>query len=119
MPSQSTETRQLQPVPHHKEYRRPITEILHDLAQPVPKRFIEQRKQGGVMLDYIPWFNGVKLLDYFAPGWQGQIGQLLTTSDRLVLTALKPCTYALILRLNSARSKRSRAASAALMRPIN
>ncbi len=73
-----TEQRHLRPIP--------ITEILADLSKPVPKRFIEQRKQGGVMLDYIPWYNVCKLLDYYAPGWHGQIKQMITTSDRLFLT---------------------------------
>ncbi len=77
MTTQQTDQRHLQPVPDcplHKDFRRPITEILPDLSKPVPKRFIEQRKQGGATLDYIPWYN------------DGQVKQIVTTGDRLFLT---------------------------------
>lgn len=81
----------LQAVPtqsksRHKEYRRPLIEILNDLAQPIPDRFLEKRKQGGIYLIYIPWYNVCKLLDFYAPGWHGQVTQMITTDNRIFLS---------------------------------
>jgi len=75
----------IQPKLLHKEYRRPIQEILTDLAKPIPPRLLAQRKQGGVMLTYIPWYFVVRLLDYYTPGWQGQVISITPTSDRIFL----------------------------------
>lgn len=69
--------------PQHMPYARPLTEILTDLAKPVPQRFLAQRKQGGQQLTYIPWHNANKLLDYYAPGWEGQVSSITPTSDRV------------------------------------
>jgi len=56
-----------------KEFERPLRHILYDLSQPIPKKYIEQRKQGGTTLDYIPWYRAVQLLDYYAPGFEFEI----------------------------------------------
>ncbi len=72
--------------PSHKGPAHPIVEILEDLRKPVPQRFLAQRKQGGTLLTYIPWFNVVKLLDHFACGWEGTVASITTTSDRIFLT---------------------------------
>lgn len=67
----------------HKEFRRPIQAVLTDLAQPVPQRFLAQRQQGNAMVTYIPWYYVARLLDYYAPGWQGQVVSMVTTGDRI------------------------------------
>lgn len=72
--------------PKHKDFRRPIVEILADLALPVPERLIQQRQQGKASLSYIPWYSMVRLLDYYAPGWQGEVKNVYATPDRLYLT---------------------------------
>lgn len=69
--------------PQHMPYARPLTEILSDLAKPVPERFLAQRKQGGQQLTYIPWHHVNKLLDYYAPGWEGEITKVIATSERV------------------------------------
>lgn len=70
--------------PHkHLAYARPLTEILGDLAKPVPDRFLAQRRQGGQRLTYIPWHNVNKLLDYYAPGWEGTVTTITPTTDRV------------------------------------
>lgn len=66
-----------------KEYRRTITEILADLSKPIPNKYLATRNQGGAILTYLPWFNCCKLLDRCAPGWQGEVKHLHTTSDGL------------------------------------
>jgi hypothetical protein len=63
-----------------------LAEILTDLAKPVPKRFLAQRKQGGQNLTYIPWHHVNRLLDYFAPGWEVELTKIVCTSDRVFVT---------------------------------
>ena len=73
--------------PHtHLPYARPLTEILADLAKPVPQRFLATRRQGKQDLTYIPWHHVNRLLDYFAPGWEGEVTKIVTTSDRVFVT---------------------------------
>jgi len=47
---------------------------------------LAQRKQGGTTLTYIAWFDVNKLLDYYAPGWEGEVSKIVTTSDRVFVT---------------------------------
>lgn len=72
--------------PLHLPFARPLTEILTDLAKPVPKNFLAHRKQGGQNLTYIPWHHVNRLLDYFAPGWEGEVTKIVCTSDRVFVT---------------------------------
>lgn len=76
----------------HKPFKRPIAAILSDLTKPIPQRFIEQlekkdRRSGKVNhIPYIPWYSVAKLLDFYAPGWEGKINHITITGDRLILT---------------------------------
>jgi len=72
--------------PLHLAYARPLTEILADLAKPVPQRFLAQRRQGNTLLTYIPWHHVNRLLDYYVPGWEGEVTKIVTTSDRVFVT---------------------------------
>ena len=65
-----------------KAFRRPILEILADLQKPVLERLIKQKpvfkRQGGQLtktgeVNYIPWTTYVKLLDFYAPGWDYEV----------------------------------------------
>jgi hypothetical protein len=69
--------------PLFKPFKRAIADILADLAKPVPDRFLDTRQQGGATLTYIPWYTVAKLLDYYAPGWEGTVTQMHTTRDRI------------------------------------
>ena len=70
----------------HLPYARPITVILADLAKPVPQRFLATRRQGKTELTYVPWHCVNRLLDYFAPGWEGEVTKIVATSDRVFVT---------------------------------
>ena len=48
-------------------------EILEDLSKPVPARFIKSKVLKGNRISYIPWYNYVKLLDFFCPGWDWEV----------------------------------------------
>jgi len=64
-----------------------IAEILADLSKPIPKKYLDTRKQGSANLTYLPWYNAVKLLDRCTGGhWDYSISQMHTT-DRIFLTA--------------------------------
>ena len=72
--------------PQLKPYARPLAEILTDLAKPLPQRFLATRRQGKTELTYIPWHYVNRLLDYFAPGWEGEVTKIITTNERVFVT---------------------------------
>jgi Rad52/22 family double-strand break repair protein len=74
------------PAAKFKAFQRPLLEILSDLEKQLPDRLLESRKQGGAELRYIPWHTVAKLLDYYAPGWEGQVIGMHTTGDRIFVT---------------------------------
>lgn len=66
----------------YKQFRRPIVEILNDLSQPIPPRLLKQKpifkkEQGKSVkvgeINFVPWKTLIKLLDYYAPGFQWRI----------------------------------------------
>lgn len=59
--------------PHHKDFRRPILEILEDLKKPVHNRFIKTKVLKGNDIAYIPWYTLTRLMDYYAPGWDWKV----------------------------------------------
>jgi hypothetical protein len=67
-------------------YRRPLGDILNDLHKPIPRRLLKQLKQGNQTIDYLAWNDAVKLLDYYAPGWEGQVVDRMVTSTHVVIT---------------------------------
>ncbi|MDJ0719957.1 MAG: hypothetical protein QNJ54_38030 [Prochloraceae cyanobacterium] len=65
-----------------KEYRRSIVDILRDFNEPIPERFISKKpifkrlngkleKVGEV--DYVAWATYIRLLEYYAPGFEWSI----------------------------------------------
>ena len=88
--------------PLSKKFRRSISDILTDFSKPIPPRLISQKpvfsrqkgkltKTGGV--DYVSWSNYIKLLDYFAPGFDWEIrthylhNQIVVVEGRLTIKA--------------------------------
>lgn len=65
--------------------QRCFNDIVNDLHKEIPARFIKQRKQGGKMIDYVPWYRCVKLMDYYAPGWSYEIRRMENFSDGFFL----------------------------------
>lgn len=59
--------------PKSKAFRRPILEILEDLQKPVPERFIKFKTLKGNKISFVPWYNLVKLVDFYAPGFDWQV----------------------------------------------
>jgi Rad52/22 family double-strand break repair protein len=66
---------------------RSIRAIIADLSRPVNKQRLKQRQQGGRTLDYLPWYQAVRYLDNYAPGWRYEIRQVSQIGDNLVMVA--------------------------------
>ena len=80
---------QLQQMSAHKplmaEGPRSIREIVSDLSRPVNPQRLKQRQQGGRTLDYLPWYQAVRYLDRYAPGWRYEIRSVSQVGDNLVM----------------------------------
>jgi hypothetical protein len=64
---------------------RPITDIIRDLSKPVNPARLKQRQQGGKTLTYCPWYQCVRILDHYAPGWSYEIRSINTVGENLVM----------------------------------
>ena len=88
--------------PLSKKFRRSIADILADFSKPIPARLVSKKpvfsrqngkltKTGGV--EYVSWSNYIKLLDYFAPGFDWEIrthylhNQIVVVEGRLTIKA--------------------------------
>ena len=65
---------------------RSIRDIIKDLSKPVAKRHLRTRKQGGKDLTYISWYDAVKYLDHYAPGWCYEVRSMNSVGGKLILT---------------------------------
>lgn len=65
---------------------RSIRDIVKDLSKPVAKRHLRTRKQGGKELTYISWYDAVKYLDHYAPGWCYEVRRIDSIGGKLILT---------------------------------
>lgn len=77
---------QIQEVSAPTDGPRSIEDIIADLSKPVNPRRLKQRTQGGRTLDYIPWYQAVRYLDRYAPGWRYEIRSVSEVGDNLVMT---------------------------------
>ena len=88
---------------------RPIKDIIGDLSKPVnPKRLKTKpaTKTGG-QLTYLPWYQAVRYLDNYAPGWRYEIRSVAQVGDNLVMTVriTVPCAEGEVWREASALEK--------------
>jgi hypothetical protein len=57
-----------------RDTRRPLREILDDLAKPIPKRLLKTKSLGGSEITFIPWYRAQKILDHYTEGrWEYRI----------------------------------------------
>ena len=79
---------------------RSIRDIVKDLSKPVAKRHLRSRKQGGKELTYISWYDAVKYLDHYAPGWNYEVRSMNSVGGKLILTIRLsvPCLEGLVYR---------------------
>lgn len=81
-----TNATELQPVAAPTSGPRSIAAIIADLSRPVNPQRLKQRQQGGKTLTYCPWYQCVRILDHYAPGWRYEIRSVNQICDSLVMT---------------------------------
>jgi len=67
-------------------FHRPLAKILSDLSKPIPERLLRHRIQGGKTFSYVPWYHAARLLDLYAPGWEGSVKEIKQISGLAVVT---------------------------------
>lgn len=65
---------------------RTIIEIVKDLSKPVAARHLRTKRQGGKEIPFISWFDRIKYLDHFAPGWTNEIIRMDNIGGKLIIT---------------------------------
>jgi hypothetical protein len=95
---------QLQEVNAPADGPRSIKDIVRDLSKPVNPQRLKQRQQGGRTLDYLPWYQAVRYLDNYAPGWRYEIRSVNQVGDNLVMVVrvVIPCAEGEVWREASA-----------------
>lgn len=68
-----------------KPGERSIVDIIADLSKPVAGKHLKHKKQGGVSIAFISWFDRVKYLDYYAPGWSNEITRIDNIGGKLII----------------------------------
>jgi|SRR5215813_5917235 len=76
---------QLQQVSAPAEGPRSIKDIVRDLSKPVNPQRLKQRQQGGKTLTYCPWYQWVRILDHYAPGWRYEVRSITQIGESLVM----------------------------------
>src|SRR5262245_33477293 len=86
---------------------RSITQIIADLSKTVNPQRLKQRQQAGRTLDYLPWYQAVRYLDNYAPGWSYEVRSISQVGDNLVMTVriTVPCLEGEVWREASALEK--------------
>jgi len=77
-----------------------IQDIIADLSQPVNPKRLKTRKQGGKQITYLPWYQAVRYLDHYAPGWSYEVRAVTAVGDAIAITVriLIPCAEGLVWR---------------------
>jgi DNA repair RAD52-like protein 1, mitochondrial len=65
---------------------RSIQEIISDLSRPVNPNRLKKLTKGGAQLDYLPWYQAVRYLDRYAPGWTYEVRDVKEIGENLVMT---------------------------------
>jgi hypothetical protein len=86
---------------------RSIKDIIEDLSKPVNPQRLKTRTQGGREITYIPWYQAVRYLDKYAPGWRCEIRSINQVGENLVMVVrlVIPCSEGEVWREASALEK--------------
>ena len=79
---------------------RSIEDVIADLSRPVNPRRLKTRKQGGKQITYLPWYQAVKYLDHYAPGWSYEVRSVTTVGNAVAITVRIsiPCAEGIVWR---------------------
>jgi hypothetical protein len=74
-----------------KPYARPLAEILADLSKPIDPRHLKTKQVGKGErqrdVTYVPWYNAIRYLDFYAPGWSYRITNVAQVGKSVVIVA--------------------------------
>jgi hypothetical protein len=79
---------------------RSIRDIVKDLQKPIAQKHMRKRRQGGKEITYLSWFDAVKYLDHYAPGWCYEVRRIDSIAGKVILTVRIsiPCLEGIIYR---------------------
>jgi hypothetical protein len=79
---------------------RSIGDLIADLSRPVNPKRLRTRNQGGKQITYLPWYQAVKYLDHYAPGWSYEVRSVTTVGEAVAITVriLIPCAEGVVWR---------------------
>jgi hypothetical protein len=97
------ELRQSEPAPG----LRSISAIIADLSKPVNPQRLGKKvvdNKSGRTVTYLPWFQCVRYLDKYAPGWRFEIRSVSQIGNNLIMTVRVsiPCAEGIVFREASA-----------------
>lgn len=108
MTANSEQIKPVESLPANLPEVRSITAIITDLSRPVNPSRLKQKpatkNPDGPQLSYLPWYQAVRYLDKYAPGWSYEIRSINQVGESLVMTVRIsiPCSEGLIYREASA-----------------
>jgi hypothetical protein len=71
--------------PTASDPRRSISAIIADLSQPLPKACFATKTVKGSVITFIHWQTAVRVLDTYAPGWQGEIREVAHLAGHVMI----------------------------------
>eukprot|EP00249_Psilotum_nudum_P012518 c23828_g1_i1 orf=192-779(-) len=71
----------LENIPLSSCITRPLAEILRDLNKRVPDKVLKTEIEDGVARKFIPWYHANRMLSFYAPGWCGEVRNILYSID--------------------------------------
>jgi hypothetical protein len=74
-----------------KRFARPLAEIMADLSKPIERRHLKTKQVGKGdrqrEVTYVPWYNAIRYLDHYAPGWSYRIANIAQIGKSVVVVA--------------------------------
>jgi hypothetical protein len=62
-----------------------VKQIEEALSRPLPRSLLNSKKLGGSTVWFLSWYEAVKILNKYAPGWNWRIISIHATGDRIFL----------------------------------
>lgn len=78
---------QEKPKPTPPAYRRGIREIQEDLKKPIPASLLKTKSKGNNAITFVSWYDVVKMLDWYAPGWCYEIRDITPIGGQTTVVA--------------------------------
>eukprot|EP00252_Welwitschia_mirabilis_P025502 TRINITY_DN7995_c0_g1_i1.p1 TRINITY_DN7995_c0_g1~~TRINITY_DN7995_c0_g1_i1.p1 ORF type:complete len:202 (+),score=25.87 TRINITY_DN7995_c0_g1_i1:229-834(+) len=87
---------------------RPLVEILRDLNKRVPDKVL--KSDSPVESKYIPWYHANRMLSFYAPGWCGEVRNIIFSADGRAVSVV----YRVTVRASDGEAYREASGTASL-----